>query len=110
MGYIFFDIFPQFSVIPSVSSQLNKEAMADLVSKHKIYVLRNTVRSKDTNYVVDAIAQPNEIQLLEAAGYHIQRHEDVDEVGKVRQKEVGQGNLYNLTISADHDSTSSEES
>lgn len=65
MGYIFFDIFPQFSVIPSVSSQLNKEAMADLVSKHKIYVLRNTVRSKDTDHVVDAIAQSNEIQLRE---------------------------------------------
>ncbi len=85
-----------------------KEAMADLVRKHKIQVFRNTVRSKDTNYVVDAIAQPNEIQLLEAAGYHIQRHEDVDEVGKARQKEVGQGNRYNLTISADRDSTSSE--
>jgi hypothetical protein len=85
-----------------------KEAMADLVRKHKIQIFRNTVRSKDINYVVDAIAQPDEIQLLETAGYHIQRHEDVDEVGKARQKEVGQGNRYNLTISDDRDSTSSE--
>ncbi len=71
-----------------------KEAMADLVRKHKIHVLRNTVRSKDTGHAVDAIAQLNEIQLLEAAGYSIQRHEDVDEVGKARQKEVGRGNRY----------------
>ena len=85
-----------------------KEAMADLVRKHKIQIFRNTFRSKDTNYVVDAIAQPNEIQLLEAAGYHIQRHEDVDKVGKERQKEVGKGNRYNLTISDDRNSTSSE--
>jgi hypothetical protein len=36
-----------------------KEAMADLVRKHKIQIFRNTVRSEDTNYVIDAIAQPN---------------------------------------------------
>ena len=71
-----------------------KEAMADLVRKHKIHVLRNTVRRKDTNYVVDAIAQPEEIQLLETAGYNIQRHENVDEVGKVRQKEIRKDNRY----------------
>ncbi len=89
----------------------NDEAMAELVRKHKIQILRNTVRySKDTNHIVDAIAQPSEIQLLEAAGYHIQRHEDVDEVGKARQKEVGQGNRYNQTIQANRDPKSSEES
>ena len=85
-----------------------KEAMADLVRKHKIQIFRNTFHSKDINYVVDAIAQPNEIQLLEAAGYHIQLHEDVDKVGKERQKEVWKGNRYNLTISDDRNSTSSE--
>jgi carboxypeptidase T len=72
-----------------------KEAMADLVRKHKIQILGSTIRhSKDTGHVVDAIAQPHEIEMLEAAGYHIQRHEDVDEVGKARQKEVGMGNRY----------------
>ncbi len=68
--------------------------MADLVRIHKINIFRNTIRSKDTGHAVDAIAQQNEIQLLEAAGYSIQRHEDVDKVGKARQKEVGQGNRY----------------
>ncbi len=71
------------------------EAMADLVRKYKIQVSDHGIRhSKDTGYVVDAIAEPSEIQVLEAAGYHIQRHEDVDELGKARQREVGQGNRY----------------
>ncbi len=71
------------------------EAMADLVRKYKIDILGSTVRhSKDTGHTVDAIAQPDEIEMLEAAGYKIQRHEDVDEVGKARQKEVGMGNRY----------------
>jgi carboxypeptidase T len=73
----------------------SSEAMADLVRKHKIHVFGSTVRhTKDTGHVVDAIAQPHEIEMLEAAGYKVQRHEDVDEVGKARQKEVGMGNRY----------------
>ncbi|HWQ47740.1 MAG TPA: hypothetical protein VN414_02115 [Methanosarcina sp.] len=75
------------------------EAMADLVRKYKIDILGSTVRhSKDTGHAVDAIAQPNEIEMLEAAGYKIQRHEDVDEVGKARQKEVGMGNRYRKSV------------
>jgi hypothetical protein len=71
------------------------EAMADLVRKHKIQVLGSTVRyDKDTGHAVDAIAEPDEIKSLEDAGYQIERHEDVDEVGKARQKEVGKGNRY----------------
>lgn len=74
----------------------SNEAMADLVRKYKIQVFDHGIRySKETGYLVDAVAQPNEIQLLEANGYHVQRHEDVDEVGKARQKEVGKGNRYN---------------
>lgn len=89
----------------------SNEAMADLIRKHKIHILDHSVsHSKDTGHIVDAIAQPNEIQMLEDAGYSIQRHEDVDEVGKARQKEVGQGNLYSHKIPTDSDSSSSEES
>ena len=32
--------------------------------------------------------------LNEQAGYHVERHEDVDETGKERQKEVGRGDRY----------------
>jgi hypothetical protein len=74
-----------------------KEAMADLVREHKIQVIGSTVRHiKDKGHVVDAIAPTHEIEMLEAAGYEIQRHEDVDEVGKARQKEVGKGNRYKV--------------
>ena len=41
------------------------EAIADLVLKRKINILGNIARhSKDTEISVDAIVQPNEIQLL----------------------------------------------
>lgn len=75
------------------------EAMADLVRKYKIHIIDHSARhDKHTGqHHVDAIAQPNEIQLLEANGYHIERHEDVDEIGKARQKEVGKGNRYKKT-------------
>jgi hypothetical protein len=48
----------------------SNEAMADLIRKHKIQILDHRVsHSKDTGHIIDAIAQPNEIQLLEDAGY-----------------------------------------
>ncbi len=78
----------------------NAEAMADLVRKYKIDILGNTVSyNKDTGHAVDAIANTDEIEMLKAAGYKIQCHEDVDEVGKARQKEVGKGNRYMQTTS-----------
>ncbi len=83
---------PRYRV--TISSPSN-EAMADLVRKYKIQVSDHGIRYVEgTGFLVDAIAQPEEIQLLESAGYNVQRHEDVDEVGKVRQGEVGQGNRY----------------
>ena len=78
----------------TISGQ-SKESMADLVRKYKVQVFDHGTRYREgIGYEVGAIAQPNEIQLLEAAGYHIERHEDVDEAGKERQKEVGRGNRY----------------
>lgn len=73
----------------------SNEAMADLVRKYKIQVSDHGIRRVEgTGFLVDAIVQPEEIQLLEAAGYKVQRFEDVDEVGKARQAEVGRGNRY----------------
>lgn len=89
-------------------SSPNEEAMADLVRKYKIQVFDHGIRySKDTGYAVDAIAQPNEIQSLKVAGYHIERHEDVDKVGKARQKEVGKGNRYKQPSKVDRTPTTS---
>jgi hypothetical protein len=83
---------PRYHITISGASD---EAMLDLVRKHKIWVLDHGIRRIEGNgYQVEAIAEPAEIQLLETAGYRIQRHEDVDEVGKARQEDVGRGNRY----------------
>jgi hypothetical protein len=73
----------------------DREAMLDLVRKYKIQVFDHGMCHTDAEgYTVGAIAEPAEIQELENAGYHVTRHEDVDEQGKVRQQEVGRGDRY----------------
>lgn len=76
-------------------SGLNREAMLDLIRKHKINVSDHGIRqSEATGYIVEAIAEPAEIRKLEAAGYQVQTHEDADLRGRERQNEVGRGNRY----------------
>jgi hypothetical protein len=71
------------------------DAMADLVRAHQISVLHKTVRDQGKQrYTVDAIVEGSAIPRLTAAGYEVERHEDVDKVGRQRQKEVGQGDRY----------------
>lgn len=71
------------------------DAMADLVRTHHVSVLHKTVRDKGKQgYTVDAIVDGPAIQRLTAAGYEVTRNHDVDEVGRERQKEVGQGDRY----------------
>ncbi len=73
----------------------DREAMLDLIRKHKIQVLDHGAHSTESGgYSVDAILEPADIQKLEKAGYDVQRHEDVDKTGKERQKEVGRGDRY----------------
>jgi hypothetical protein len=73
----------------------DREAMLDLVRKHKIQVLEHSTQSTESgDHSVDAILEPAEIRKLEKANYDVQRHEDVDETGKARQKEVGRGDRY----------------
>ena len=71
------------------------EAMADLVRKHQIDVSYHGIRhDPDAGYIVDAIVEEGQIPMLEADGYQVERHEDVDEASKARQQEVGRGNRY----------------
>jgi hypothetical protein len=71
------------------------DAMADLVRQHKVNVLPRTARDAGGDrYHVDAIVDGATIPTLEQLGYTVQRHEDVDEVGRQRQAEVGRGNRY----------------
>jgi hypothetical protein len=70
-------------------------AMADLVREYKVDVLRQTVRELDEGgYSVDAIVDDTKIRTLETREYAVERHEDVDEVGRARQEEVSRGNDY----------------
>lgn len=76
-------------------SHPSEDAMADLIRKYKIQIFYHGIRrSKEKGYSADAIGQPDEIKKLKAKGYQIQRHEDLDKVGKARQQEVGKGNRY----------------
>jgi hypothetical protein len=83
---------PRYRITISSQSGL---AMTDLVRKHKIQVLDHGVRrGKEAGFAVDAIVEEPDIQRLRDAGYTVEQHEDVDETGKARQKEVGRGNRY----------------
>jgi hypothetical protein len=76
-------------------SSRDREAMLDLVRTHKVQVDDHSTRSTESGvHSVDAILEPADIQQLEQAGYHVQRHEDVDKTAKERQKEVGSGDRY----------------
>jgi hypothetical protein len=71
------------------------EPMADLVRLHQVTVLHRTSRHQGRQqYTVDAIVDDGVIQKLVQAGYGVERHEDVDDRGRQRQQEVGQGNRY----------------
>ena len=73
----------------------DREAMLDLVRKHNLQVFDHGNRYSDSEgYTVGALAEPADIQVLEKAGYEIERHEDVDKQGKERQQEVGKGDRY----------------
>jgi hypothetical protein len=76
----------------------DREAMLDLVRKHKFSVFdHGNSYSDEEGYTVGGIAEPETIQTLREAGYQIQQHEDVDERGKDRQREVGKGDRYKGT-------------
>jgi hypothetical protein len=73
----------------------DREAMLDLGRAHKIQVFDHGNRySESTGYSVGAIVDSAAIQTLKKAGYQVERHEDVEQHGKARQKEVGRGDRY----------------
>src|SRR5437763_11996019 len=66
------------------------DAMADLVRKHQLNIAGHSARKLGVGkYVADAFADPDQIRVLERAGYRVERHEDVRKAGQKRQKEVG---------------------
>lgn len=65
------------------------DAMADLVRRHRIAVVRQTAKAlREGGYSVQAFVEPDQLQALEAAGYRVDRHEDAEAVGRQRQTEA----------------------
>lgn len=65
------------------------DAMANLVRRHRVDVARHTVESVTGGaYRVHAHASAAQVRALTAAGYRVERREDVDRHGKARQAEV----------------------
>jgi hypothetical protein len=76
-------------------SNRDRELMLDLVRRHKIQVFDHGVRkSREGDYIVDALVEEQDILALVTKGFKVLQNEDVDEAGKARQREVGQGNRY----------------
>ncbi len=71
-------------------------SMADLVSKHKIDIMRRTVKKveEEGGYRVDAIVTLEQMKALEARKYKVEIREDMDETAKARRKEIGIGDRY----------------
>jgi carboxypeptidase T len=79
----------------------DEAAMVDLVRKYDIKVFDHGISfADDTGYTVGALAAPDEIRKLQQNGYVVVQHEDADELGQIRQREVGQGNRYTLATHA----------
>jgi carboxypeptidase T len=73
----------------------DRAAMLDLAGRHDLRIFDHGIRfAADTGYTVAAFAAPDEIRKLRQDGYLVVQHEDADEAGKLRQREVGRGNRY----------------
>jgi len=69
--------------------------MAGLVGKYDIEIFDHGIRpAADQGYTVAALAVPDQIRKLQQDGYVVVQHEDADQLGKARQREVGQGNRF----------------
>lgn len=80
---------PQYRI--TITSK-DREAMLDLVRKHKVLVFDHGIRfSRATGWTVGAFAQQAETNALKKAGYTVQIYEDVAKYAKARRKEIGKG-------------------
>jgi hypothetical protein len=69
-----------------VITSKDREAMLDLVRKYHLDVSDHGSRySESTGYTIDAAADATNIAKLKQAGYNVQKHEDIDKLGRERQ-------------------------
>lgn len=74
----------------------DRDAMMDLLRKHRIEIIRQTARVLDEGqgYSVDAIVETDQFENLHALGYRVEIKENIEEVGKARQTFVGKGDRF----------------
>jgi carboxypeptidase T len=70
----------------------DRPALADLVRVHGVHVYPQTLHEGPGDYRVDAVADDDTIERLVAAGFGVDRHEDVDEDATDSLRFVGHGN------------------
>jgi hypothetical protein len=63
-------------------------------------VYPQTLVEQGEDHRVDAVAEESTIDRLTAAGYRVERHEDVDEEAKESLRHVGTGNRFAPTEGA----------
>jgi murein tripeptide amidase MpaA len=66
----------------------NYDEMADLVRKHRLNIAGHTGKKRGRRYVVDAFAEPDQIERLKSEGYQVDVREDVHAAGTERQSEI----------------------
>ena len=75
----------------------DRDAMLDLTRHHEVEVFPSTARERDEGaWQVDAILDEEQSEMLGASGYEIERHEDVEEQGRLRQTEVQAAEVYRV--------------
>jgi murein tripeptide amidase MpaA len=78
------------------------DEMADLVRTHRLNLAGHTAKKKGRRWATDAFADDEQIERLRAAGYGVDVHEDVQEAGATRQREVRTAAARGLVADAGH--------
>jgi hypothetical protein len=72
----------------------DRAAMADIVRVHGVRVYGQTLKERGGGFQVDGVGDDAAIGRLTAAGYRVDRHEDLDEAAREGLREVGTGNRF----------------
>ena len=66
----------------------DREAMTDLVRRHRVDVVRTTVRKGEGRYRVDALVGADRVKELEELGYGVRILADAEEVAAQRRDDI----------------------
>jgi carboxypeptidase T len=78
----------------------DRAAMADIVRVHGVRVYGQTLKEVGDGLQVDGVGDDAAIDRLTAAGYRVDRHEDIDEAARESLQDVGTGNRFEAEAAA----------